>query len=88
MAYLDVMQVRGTAAIPCTVIGGKVYSFKTATSGNKTFDGARLRVGIDGHVYAVFDDYIHAAAYDNCFAGCLSSSFIQYDNAFDLGKPS
>lgn len=88
MAYLNMMQVLGTAAIPCIVIGGKVYSFKTETSGDKTFDGERLRVGIDGNVYAVFDDCGHAAAYDDCFAGCQPASFGQYDNAFDLGKPS
>lgn len=87
MAYLGTNQIRGTAAIPYAVYGGKVYSFKTAHSGDRAFDGERLRIGLDGNVYAVFDDCSHAAAYDDCFVGCVPSSFGQHDNAFDLGKP-
>lgn len=87
MAYLDTNQIRGTAAIPHAVYGGKVYSFKTAHSGDIAFDGDRLRIGLDGNVYAVFRDGIEAERHERCFADLPIACFGQFENAFDLGKP-
>lgn len=88
MSYLNIFQIRGTRAIPHATYEGKVYSFKTENSGNRSFDGNLLRIGLNGNVYAVFRDGIEAAKYDDCFTNCDLVCFGQYENAFDLGKPT
>lgn len=84
--FLTTDQVANTRIAPVEICAfGHVYGFRVGHC-LTTLNGALLRIGIDGNVYAVFPDSGTAYDYVDYFPFCQIACFGNHDNAYLLAK--